>query len=295
MLGGGVSVLREVADKVPIPISEPCIIEGISESIYHADPVVGGSLSQSGAKVLLRSPALFDYQRTHPRIPTPSMESGSGAHAVALGAGMDSIYVAPFDNWQTKAAQTERKIAREEGLSPLLPKQWDVIADMAEVLSNDPHVKDLGLLQGEPEVALFAPDEDTGVWRRALVDSLLPDLCVDYKTTADAHPEAFGRSCGKFGYHQQAAWYLDLARDLGLPIRGFLFIAQLSEPPYSVTIGELHPDDVALGRARNAKALQMYRDCVEAGVWPTWDVSAPERPIHTLRIPPWHHNESEAG
>jgi hypothetical protein len=286
-------------------IDTPCVLDDMPSADYHADPVAEGSLSQSGAKTLLKSPAKFYWDRTHPQPPRDVFDVGHAAHAVALGADLDTIYVAPYDDWTRRKGPAggvqyttdEKSIARDDGLTPILPEQWVQVCDMAEALHSHPDVKAMELLHpdGDPEVSMFAPDAATEVWRRARVDYLLPDLIVDLKTTRDAHPKAFERDCGTFSYFLQSAYYIDLARDLELPVRGFVFIAIEKEPPYRLSVGELHPEDVALGRSRAARALQMYRDCVEAGVWPTWDVSAPERPIHTLRIPPWHHNESEAG
>jgi hypothetical protein len=51
----------------PALITEPGVYD-IAEDHYHADPVPGGSLSNSGAKKLLppSCPAKFAYEREHP-------------------------------------------------------------------------------------------------------------------------------------------------------------------------------------------------------------------------------------
>ena len=45
------------------------VYDGMDEDAYHADPVPGGSLSASGAKLLLppSCPALYHYRRDHPK------------------------------------------------------------------------------------------------------------------------------------------------------------------------------------------------------------------------------------
>jgi hypothetical protein len=52
-------------------------------------------------------------------------------------------------------------------------------------------------------------------------------ICVDYKTADHANPAAFAKSALDYGYHQQAAWYLDGLRELGISDdAAFLFIVQ---------------------------------------------------------------------
>ena len=75
-------------------------------------------------------------------------------------------------------------------------------------------------------------------------------------------------SGANYGYHMQHAWYLDLARDLGHDASAFAFIVQEKEPPYIVTVVELPPALVDVGRERNRRALERFRDCTESGLWP---------------------------
>jgi hypothetical protein len=187
-----------------------------------------------------------------------------------LGAGMESIYVAPFDDWKTKAAQMEQAFAREDGLSPILPKDWAVVCDMADELSR--HALAMRLLsEGRPEVSAFCVDERTGVMRRARFDWLGPRVPVDYKSALSVDPRDLGGRYGvvkKLGYDCQAAWYLDIARDLGHPAEEFAFIFQMKTPPYLVTVAVIRDEDLWEARDRNRLALERFRDCTESGIWP---------------------------
>lgn len=251
----------------------------VPEAEYHAHP---GSLSQSGAKLLLRAPALFRHEQLHPAH-KKVWDFGSAAHALVLGRGIESIYFAPFDSWQTKQAQTERKIAHDDGLSPILPKDWDQVCDMADVLST--HTLAMRLLSdGVPEVSAFAIDEPTGVMRRARFDWLGSTILTDYKTSTTADPKAFARSAPEYGYDMQAAWYLDIAADLDHPADAFAFIVQMKEPPYLVEVVELDADSVERGRRRNRRALEVFRDCTASNVWPGHQ--SPDQ-FTTVRLPEW--------
>jgi len=260
--------------------------DDIPEADYHSDQ---GSLSVSGAKTLLKAPALFQWERTH-SVHKAAFDFGSAAHALVLGRGMENIYVAPFDDWKTKAAQTEQRIARADGLSPILPKDWAVVCDMADMLSS--HTLAMKLLSdGRPEVSAFAEDEETGVMRRGRFDWLGPTILSDYKTTVCANPDVWRNDAARHGCHMQDAWYLDLARDLGHPAQAFAFIVQEKTPPYLVSVVELDEAAVQLGRERNRLALERFRDCTESGVWPGY-ISDAE--FARVSLPKWAFFENEA-
>jgi len=273
-------------------MSEPGFYDDLPEADYHADRT---SLSQSGAKLLLKSPALFRYEQEHPRT-SDAFDFGSAAHAVALGQSLDSVYVAPFDDWLKRKGPVggcayttdEKRIAQEDGLAPLLPEQWLKVCDMAEVLAEHDLAMQL-LTGGHSEVSAYAVDDATGVMRRCRFDYLHDDLGVDYKTSFTSDPREFGRSAANFGYHQQDAWYRDVAYDLGYPLRGFLFVVQMKEPPYLVSVCELTPDAVQRGRDLNQRALEMFRDCTDSDIWPGWGDD-----IHPIDLPAWAYYDKDA-
>lgn len=256
---------------------EPGFYPDIPEDTYHADP---GSLSVSGAKTLLKAPALFDYQRTNP-VHKDVFDEGSAAHKLVLGVG-NPIEEIKADSWRTKAAQAARDAAYEVGHIPVLTETYLRVQEMAEAIKTNAAVMAL-LTDGAPEISAWCLDEATGVMRRGRFDYLGPRVIVDYKTAANASPEAFRKACVDYGYAMQAAWYLDLAADLGHPAEGFGFIAQEKTPPYLVEIYDLDDDFLDWGRNRNRLALEIYRDCTAAGSWPGYTPTG----ITTLSAPRW--------
>lgn len=262
----------------------------LPEADYHGHQ---GSLSQSGIKTLLESPARFDYERRNPSPPTQAMELGTIAHSLRLGVGA-GVEVIDADNWRTKAANEAADKARAEGKVPLLTKDYKIVCDMAEAADRDPIVKAL-LSGGEPEVSAFWPDEETGVLRRGRFDYLRDDVLVDYKTAANASPRTFGRTAYKYGYFIQHPYYVDLARDCDMPgVRSLVFLVQDKRPPYCIAAMELDKDAVQLGREKAAKALQMYRDCTETGVWPAWADVNPNYPITSVSLPGYAFFDQES-
>ncbi|HJR88616.1 MAG TPA: PD-(D/E)XK nuclease-like domain-containing protein [Aeromicrobium sp.] len=259
------------------------LIHGLDEAEYHAHPT---SLSVSGAKVLLKSPARYKWEREHP-VHKDVFDFGTAAHKLVLGVGAD-LEVIHHDDWRTKAAREERDAARAAGKTPILRGDYDTVQAMADRLSE--HRTAMALLsEGKPEVSAFCADEATGVMRRARFDWLNEDMLTDYKTAASSEPDAFGRAAHSFGYHMQAAWYLDIARDLGMEPRGFVFIVQEKTAPHEVTCIELTRDAVDLGRLRNQAALERFRDCTESGIWPGY---APDDRIVSTDLPVWAYREN---
>lgn len=282
-------------------ITGPCGPLVMSDQRYHADPVVGGSLSSSGARTLVGScPARFRWERDNGRPPTAAMEFGTAYHRLILGVGAEiktiNLKSRRSDAWETFAAKT-----RAAGQIPLLLKEMDLAEEMAGVLRAHPVAGPLFARPGHAEQTFVARDPDTGVMCRALVDWMpdVPDgarvLLVDLKTTASAEPTAFAKSMANYGYHQQAAFYLDVLTWLGLdhgqPPR-FVLVAQEKEPPYLVTIAE--PDEQATewGRELNRMALRTYSRCTATGEWPGYDHGPTG--IAQLHLPGWQIAAYEA-
>lgn len=265
-----------------IPDDPTGIHDGVPEAEYHSHPT---SLSVSGAKLMLKAPALFKYRQTHPEH-RDVFDFGSAAHATVLGVGAE-IIVVDAEDWRTKVAREAKEAARAAGKAPLLKADYQRVLDMAAELEKVPLVKQL-MKDGRPEVSAFCEDERTGVMRRSRFD-LLDDLVIDYKTAVSAERNTFGRSAATYGYHQQAAWYEEIALDLGQKVRGFLFVVQEKTPPYLCNVIELVPSAVARGAELNRRALERYRDCVAADSWPGYFIDG----IQTADIPYYAYNDQE--
>lgn len=258
--------------------------QGVTEATYHADRE---SLSVSGAKVLLKAPALYRWQLDHP-VHKDVFDVGSAAHKLVLGVG-DPIEVIYANDWRTKAAQEARDTARADGKIPLLGGDWERVQAMAEALKG--HRLAMRLLNvGAPEVSAYAEDDETGVMRRCRFDWLGTSILTDYKTSFSADPATFIKAAINFGYDQQAAWYRDVAADLGHDAQAFAFIVQEKEPPYLVTVVELPAELVERGRARNRRALDRFAECMESGVWPGY---VPDDTFAQPAAPGWALREEQ--
>ena len=244
----------------------------IDEATYHADRT---SLSVTGAKLLLRSPALFRHEQDNPTPPTDAMLFGTAFHTRILGTGQRTIVIPPTS--RAKADQEAHKAAKAEaaeaGLIGLTPDQDATLDAMAAAVRN--HVGASRLLELAPdrEISAYATDPATGVLRRCRYDAIGPRIAVDVKTSVTADPRELAGRWGivaKRGYDQQASWYLDVAAANGRPLAAFGFIFVEKVEPYQVTVAYVADDDLYTARARNQTALERFRDCTESGVWPSY-------------------------
>lgn len=269
----------QVAGRSTETITDPGVYDELPAQVYHADPVPGGSLSVSGAKTLLppSCPALFDWERRHRRPDRRVFDLGHAAHRYVLGVGAE-LAVVDAENWRTRAAQHQRDEAYAAGKTPLLTHEHDTVQAMAVSLRDHP-IASLLFAEGSgrAEQSLFWKESEFGIWRRARVDWLPNEargermIVADYKTTTSAAPTDLESSMYRRGYHQQAVWYADGIRALGLASDvAFLFILQEKTPPYLVTVAEPSADALRAGRELNRHAMRIYRDCTQTGYWPSY-------------------------
>lgn len=258
----------------PLGITEPGVYDLPVEE-YFADPVEGGSLSNSGMRRLIppSCPAKFRWHADNAgEEHAPHFDMGSAAHKLVLGKGA-AIVVVDAADWRTKAAKEQRDAAYLAGQIPLLAHDYQTVCDMAEALNAHPVAgKIFDPTKGKPEQTIIWRDERTGLMCRALLD-WLPNsgrAIPDFKTAQSAYPEDFRSPADRYGYAQQAAHYLAGVKALGLAgdDAAFVFVVQEKEPPYVVSVIELDSMSLRIGEQRNRAALSIFQWCTEAGEWP---------------------------
>ena len=274
-----------------IVLDEPGVYD-IPEYLYHADPVPGGSLSASGAKLLLppSCPALYAYRRDHPKT-SAAFDFGTAAHLYVLGAG-PLVEVIDADDWRTRKAQDARKEARANGAVAMLRGELDEVEAMSRAIWGHPLAAALlGPGRGDPEQSLFWQDDDAGIWRRARLDYLPRPgagrmIIPDYKTCDRADRESVRKAIANYGYFIQAAQYTDGVRALGLDDDpAFVFIFQEKTPPYLVNVVQLDDEAMEAGRQRMRLACEMFRGCTETGIWPGYCDYNQDPDV--ISLPPW--------
>lgn len=262
----------------------------IPEADYHADPIPGGSLSSTTARLLTppSTPALARYQLDNPQH-SDAFDLGSAAHALILGKGARIVEVVA-DDWKKPAVRALRDAARAEGKVPLLTKDLARARAMAAAVLRHNEARAI-LTDGAPERTLAWSDQRTGQWCRAMLD-WWPDparawrlVIGDVKTSTAATAPAFAKKAAEYGYHQQAAHYVDgyaAVHGVDPAEVAFVFIVVQVDPPHIVNVVQLTDDAMAAGRSRNADALDTWQQCRETGVWPALNEG-----VQLVSLPRW--------
>ena len=262
-------------------ITEPGFYN-LAAADYHADPIEGGSLSQSRAKLLLQEggPAKFHADIREHRT---AFDEGTAAHAYVLGKGEEQLVLIDADDYRSVKSRDARDEARAAGKTPLLRSQDAMARAMADALANHPTAVDV--LTGNKAVAAFAK-HPLGIWLRGMFDTLGETHIGDYKTTADASSEGVTRAVWRYKYHLQAAWYAHLHKAITGRELPFRFVFQEKKAPYLVSVWEATPDYIELGQADMDDALQLYVRCRQSDIWPGYPSE-----IQQLTPPEWAYDD----
>jgi len=268
----------------------PGIYPDLTNEQYHDS----NGISKSGICKILRSPrhyyaAYLDPERKKFE-ETEAMKIGSAAHKLILEGEdfFDDYAIIPesISSLTGKGSRTAKPAYTDnlaaEGKIVLKKTQMEACDGMAKRVMEHPEAGSM-LVGGVAEQSIYWIDEDTGVLAKCRPDYLIPEIAIpDLKTTNDARPDKFAKSCGEYEYHIQAAFYSDgvmaaTGFQLDMP-----FIAVEKDSPFELNVFWISPDDVNLGRTQYKRALEIYARCLENDDWPGY---SPQ--VKTISLPPW--------
>ena len=89
----------------------------------------------------------------------------------------------------------------------------------------------------------------------------------DLKSTMNASKEMFRRDVYKYGYYLSAAFYIDVAKEVDIPIDEFVLLPCEKVPPFDFGLYRIVPRAVDHGRIEYLNLLTAYADCRETGKW----------------------------
>lgn len=270
------------------------IIHGLGNAEYHARPEV----SSSQLKTILRSPAHYRaaYLDGAPRKEsTANMVLGSLTHTLFLEPeqyGSEYI-VAPECDRRTKEGKAVYAAFQDaaDGLTIITAEQLQTAQAMANSLCG--HIIHEAMTGGHAEASIFYSASVGGVGMACRIrpdyhippcDTWPTGLIIDVKTTDDARPEAFARTCVTYGYDLSAAMYCDgFMRHYGTtepPL--FLLLVVERDAPNAVACYECSPEMLAKGDEKYRRALALLDECQQKNEWPGYDSG-----IQLLNLPKW--------
>lgn len=265
-------------------ITEPGIY-CLSSDEYHADPTETPSLSAGMINDLLTAPAkcFENSRRLNPEYQPPEKQEkfsiGSVSHVMFLEPHKfeEQVVVVrgktkdgkPSEGYSSQDAKDQRDAAFAAGKTPILPAQLEQIHRARASFFAHPFTQG-AFVDGKFEQSLFWRHPIYGFWCRCRPDFMANSLTHlnDYKATANANPEQFGRHAFNMGYHRRAAWYLEGAEAIfGTRLAHYWFCSQETKAPFLTAVVELDMQALEAGQDENDHAAGIFARCLETDDW----------------------------
>lgn len=267
---------------------EPGVYSGITNDAYHS----GEGISKSGLDLIGRSPLHYwakylDPQR-EPQEPTPAMLLGTAIHSAVLEphSFANDYVVFPKIDRRTKEGKAyyDELIAQAAGRTIISADDYATCVSIQDNVRRHPAAQVL-LNDGEPELSVYWRDEQTGVLCKCRPDwmNYKANTIIDVKSTDDASPAGFQKSIVKWGYHVQAAWYLDgVKAATGHAPKAFIFAAFEKTRPFATAFYYADEDMIELGRQLYRERLDVFAACLKNNSWPGY----PQQ-LSPISLPGW--------
>jgi hypothetical protein len=275
----------------PLAISGNMLIEKMSNTEYHAHP----NFSSSQLKEMLRSAAHFKANCLTPEVSEDDVAEddvaeeskqngdmllGTLVHCLFLepeAFGSDFVISEKFDR-RTKIGKAEYAAFHEANADKTIVTQEmiDRANGMVNTLHSHPIYQLMQNNYGMAEASIFFKEPISDLQLRVRPDWHIPPcanfpngLIIDLKTTEDARPDAFSRTCANFGYDLSAAMY-----QIGFQEHykteekpPFYLLAVERKKPFNTlcyTAGDLF---LAVGNARFRRATSKLSECLLINEW----------------------------
>lgn len=264
-----------VRDLTPLPAPPQGAYPNVDEFTYHRWE--GLSSHRLGDIADGKTPERLRWEMDHPTPPTPDKKKGTMVHAAILQPHRLSEVAVPGLTVTRHSAKNKAAWAAHEAKHAdkvILPvKDWDECTRQVEQALKHRKLRALLELEGFSEYPIVWHDTENGVAWKALIDRWIPGIntILDLKTTVQITYEDFRRDSEKFGYHRQAAHYIDTAQRMGLPAERFVIAALEKKAPYFLHLREMPSDLIEMGRAELQTARTMLTRCYQKNEWPGYD------------------------
>lgn len=285
-MNGKPSVWEAAEPEAP---SDDCPPVGIYEDVPFEDYCKWDAVNQSRLKQLGRSPE--HYLMAKHGEPTKALEFGELCHVGVLETGrvLECYAVMPAyeDDAENLTAEGEKpkkpkstgyykdkkaafeQRAAETGRKVLEESEFKMVFGMVKAIQRN--FTAVSYLNGPREVSIVWNDLSTGIRCKARIDVAAADGLTDFKTCPDPHPQEFERSLWKYGYHRQAAWYIDGWEALTGDLLPFRIVAVGKETPRQCCAAVVDDLSVNIGRAENKEAMALLLECRQTQNWPGYE------------------------
>lgn len=207
------------------------------------------------------------------------MELGTVVHTMLLEPLKTSevCAVAPYDDFRKKEAREWKRSAEAAGKIILKPDEHSLCVAMRDSMANT-----FGHLLSQPgpvEEPILWVDRESEIHCKCKPDKIVEvndeTWVLDVKTTSDATPQAFRKSCENFGYWLQDAHYrAGVERVAASPVL-FVFLVVQNCWPYHSAAYTLDKESQAKADEMRAELLAQLKYCHQQADWRDWWLDNP--------------------
>ncbi len=245
---------------------------------------------------LHKSPAHADYSVKN------KQEEDETRRALIVGRAFHTLVLEPhlFSKQFCIAPQVDRRtregkavwddfVASSYGMSVLTAGEAEMLEGMRYSILGHGRANQILSSEGDCEVTMLFKHERTGLDLKGRADFIAANgLIVDVKTTEDASPDGFSKSCLSYRYHVQASMYMaGYEAVTGKKPEGFVFICVEKKPPYAVGVYVLDEPSLIAGHIELEEDLEKYKLCKETNLWPSYG----NNEIATVGLPYWYFKQ----
>lgn len=265
----------------------PGVHKAIAFTDYCTDPGVNASTLKLFTN---RTPKHAKHDLDQPDDDTESLAIGHASHTAVLEPALfDDLYAvypkAEYVDTHGHPNSKAYKQARDDWYDAhadsiiITDEQHEHAMAIREAVERHPLASKLLMHnRGASELTIIGEHEhkDEPVRVKARIDRLTTHegfpMVVDLKTMATKggvlNPRAVSHQITQYGYHQQAAWYLDRLNDHRPADRMFVFVFVENAPPYDCVCYALEPESIEQGRRDNERALAQLVRGRKTNRWP---------------------------
>ena len=260
-----------------------------SNEAYHARK----SVSASMLKTLRKSPRIYEAEIIERRIErkeSAAMRLGTAVHARILEPGLfyNDYAVCPSDIGDRRTNAYKAWAATCAGKEVLTEAEDATINAIAAAAANHPIASRIVDRPDFVEKSFEYSDPETEALCRVRFDGIKGGCVFDIKTISECTPKQIERDSVDYGYHIQAAHYLEgLATIAPDTPWTFMFIFVETSEPFRCRVFQPDISWLNEGYALRSYYLNQLHDRMESGNWSEDDESI----VNVLYLPSFYKSE----
>jgi exodeoxyribonuclease VIII len=231
------------------------LIDFEDENVYYSDTEY---VTNSMLGRLDKSPQHLQIYLEGGKEDSKALSFGKAFHTMVLEPNKLDDTIAVFEG-KTRRGKVWDDFSMEHSDKVIISSsEWDTLTSMYNVILKNNAATEF-LSQSQKECVNIWQEGLTNLKCKGKADCVIDTgsgkILIDIKTTADASLDVFRRSCWKYGYDRQAAWYLD-----GFNATEFWFIVIEKTAPYRIGIYKAGDELITEGRKKNRRLVDMYHE-----------------------------------